>query len=260
MRMSNYMKKFAVIKGGKSDGQLALPLEERVREAATNIPLNFWKAYGFTKSSLGGFKDKVKLPSGKDVHIQGYGITLEKAFQGMNNVESLDSNYGVPHSVLVRMNTPEILALYVGINQIKQYSHIPMYSERFDMLIAQGRQNFAQLISALVHLGYNEAGVPKMADEKRGFSKFPIESGELIKRMKDIPPQDTGEFINSLLIPYRNYGQTNKELRYEFRNPFGHDEKRYDSTARNGWIAKIVNFMAAVYNANMKAYATRVQV
>lgn len=215
-------------------------LEVKVRDGANSI-LNKLPNYGFAKESLSPFLQKIKK-NGKFVNDEKGGYALENVFKGMNNFESLDGRYGAAANVLIKMNTSEILALYIGIQQKKP--NLSSFSK-------SESQNFPEIISELVSAGYEYRAVQQMANQKKGFSEHPTYRGGLIERMRHVPEEDKNKFIKSLSIPYRNFGGTTEELRYEFRDPFESDERRYDRTGKTIWINKIVKLMEMVYKCNM---------
>ena len=200
---------------------------------STKEVLNTAAFYGFSEDNLSPF-----LRTPRD-------YALQRAYYGMNNFESLNGDLGVPDSVLMRMNTADIIALYIGIQQAKYDAH---GSQNLNGQIRIARENFPSLISKLVHKGWEYTGVAGICN--KGFSLHSRISGALIDRMQYISQEDREKFGRSLAMPLRVPGQTTTELRYEFRNPFGRGEDEYDKTAREILIKNIVSFMEAVYIKN----------
>ncbi|MBI2101116.1 hypothetical protein HYT53_00725 [Candidatus Woesearchaeota archaeon] len=208
--------------------------------------------YGSTEDNMKVFLQKTMLSDKKTlIDSKTNGVALEKALEGMNNFESFNGQYGVAHSILIRMNTPEILALYIGIQQAKSYAYFPSTANKFSELISLGGKNFGDMISKLVGIGYEYDGIKKMARLRRGFWRHSTSPGALIKRMYDVPKEDQAKFIKSLLTPYRKFGEYTDEFKYEFKDPFGRDEQRHDYSGKKAWINRIADFMKQVYISNM---------
>jgi len=232
-------------------------LEDRIREQPvlkaieSARVLNDAPYYGLTEDNMKVFLQKTMLSDKKTlIDSKTNGIALEKALEGMNNFESFDGKYGVAHSILIRMNTPEILALYIGIQQAKNYGYFPSTANRFSELISLGGKNFGDMISKLVGIGYEYDGIKKMARLRRGFWKHSTSPGALIKRMYDAPKEDQAKFIKSPLARYRKFGEYTDEFKYEFKDSFGRDEQRHDYTGKKAWINRIAGFMKQVYISN----------
>lgn len=214
---------------------------ERLEEKVTSTPamsikevLNTGPFYGFSEDSLSPF-----LRTPRD-------YALQRAYYGMNNFESLNGDFGVPDSVLMRMNTADIIALYIGIQQSKYDAHGSQ--EITNEQIRMARENFSHLISKLIQTGWQYPGVA--GTSKKGFLLHSRKPGALIERMQYIPQEDREKFERSLAMPLRVPGQVTRELRYEFRNPFGRGEDEYDQPARKIWITNIVDLMKVAYIKN----------
>ena len=256
-------RKFDIINGGKSIPITELPLfratgeellEQKVEDAPQLEIVNDLHNFGVTAESLNPFLYKIPVERRKPIDDRLNGYALEKAVLGVHNVESLDGQFGVPFPALARMNTPEILALYIGIQQRKYDRAISTTTHLFDETVDLGRTDFPRLMSELVQTGYKYRGVHAMAKEGKGFFSFPTAPGDLIERMQGIPPEDREKFIQSLLLKRRTFGERTKELNYEFRNPFAPGEERYDDTGKRTWIKKIVMAMGLVYRSHSDSY------
>ena len=252
-------RRLEVLQGGRSKkpgGTLPLfdvseiddhTLEKRVEDGTQEPVFNLLEGYGFSQQNLAPFKEKKVLANGTKVNNRGDGIGLEQMFEGMNNFESPDYRYGASHNILIRMNTPEIAALYLGIQQAK-------VNPKYTGLISLAVEDFPGLVSKIVEIGYQYDGVRKMADGEKGFNGHSKKPGELIQRMQYVPTQDRQKFIRSLQIAHRNFGRFTKELTYEFIWPFNPGEDSHDDTGKVMWIRRVVQFMGKLYGNNTASY------
>lgn len=256
-------RKFGIINGGKGRPITELPLfratggeslEKKVEDAPQLEMVNDLHNFGVTTENLNPFLYKISGEGRKPLDDRSNGYVLENAVLGAYNVESLDGQFGIPFSMLTRMNTPEILALYIGIQQRKYDRAISTRTHLFDEAVDLGRTDFPRLMSELVGIGYRYRGIQNMANEGRGFAGFSTAPGDLIKRMQDIPPEDREKFIQSLLLKRRTFGERTRELNYEFRDPFAPDEERYDDTGKRTWINQLVMAMGLVYRSHSDSY------
>lgn len=269
---------FRVVKGNRPDTDNQLSLfdignESALERIAQEKPIpaikdkpkqvqysNDLPCYGITQSSLQIFRQKVKLSDGSLVALKEDGIALEKALEGMMNFESLDGRFGVGYEILSRMNSSEILAMYIGIQQAKIDACISTTMEKYDKLLQLGQQNFPTMISKLVGTGYGFSGIKRVADTGNGYSLHPTERGDLIRRMQDVPQEVRNRFIESLKIPYRRFDRPSKGifsppsvLGKGYEDPIPDEkEPRHDYTAKGIWIRHISSFMADVHRINAR--------
>ncbi len=234
-------------------------LETIAQQAQTPEVLNDKPAYGIVKEVLAVFMQRIRIGRMMVDSIEN-GLLLEKILEGIINFESLDGKYGVPHEILARMNTPEILALYAGIQQRKVDAMISTSKERYDGLISLIEKDFSAGISELVGIGYtypiivNMANHPSQASQKYGFHLHPHAPEQLIERMRMISPEAKRKFIDSLKVPYRRLEKLDQPpstyFSYPAKDPFSWDEERHDNTGKKRWITDITNLMRKVYDLN----------
>jgi hypothetical protein len=237
-------KKFGVINGGKgkaSQGQLSLfgqgdDLENRVsmQLVSVNKAIN----YGITFEELASFQSK---PDGGKRTENYYGI--QKAWRGMNNMESFDGNFGVSHNMLTMMKAAEIVALYIGIGQAKINNAIGR-GEKYN-LGRDAEPTFGRIVNDLVNIGYEHHGVKVMSNKKSN----KVITVPLVDRMNSISFEEKKRFIESVNLPYRKTGTTTKQFDYEFRDP--HPENKADYTGINIYRRHIADFIQVVYNKNI---------
>ena len=247
-------QKLAVITGGKGrvpSNQLSLfekpstvvPLEEIAGKPTP--PINNFVNYNITFEELASFQSK---PTERVRNENYYGI--KHAWYGINNMESFNGLYGIPHEMLVRLKPFEIIALYISIAQVKQADAISGGKDvRCNRMIATEEKNFGFLINELGSMARDYHGINVMANKK---SNKEIQAPSLRDRMQSVSSASKKKFMRSLKIPYRRPGNTNRQLTYEFRDP--HPEDISDSTGINIYRSHIAEFIKAEYENNTKQF------
>jgi len=149
----------------------------------------------------------------KKGHLTGLEYnTLKDVFYGMNQ-------FSAPKQMLAAMNPTEILALYAGIQGLK---------ERFirDVKLPENTV-FENLVSAMVSKPLEVSGTLAY-QHNRSRKIYPAEPGALKKRMAALPSETKLKFMNLLEQP-RRYSNAEKTPAEDFYDPNcdGHSVKVY---------------------------------
>lgn len=204
-------------------------LEKEATEIAKNLPpsiVNSVVAYGVTRKDMSGFKN----------NQPGNYEALERILIGIHNIN-------VPHKILRELNSSEILALYLGIGQLKTYGRVKKGHEEKSYTNIM-KMDFADQMSLLISYGYRYNGIRIMKNS--GFREHLIGRGELKKRMSEIHPSVQRQFVDSLKKP------TVKSNRYDRINGFydPNPEGLKDWTAKNIYVNHIVKLLEDIHQKN----------
>jgi len=206
--------------------RIAMFLPDIKHESETGSRIvNDVENYGIIKEDLRCFRSKAK----------GNYEALEDIFYGIHNID-------VPHEQLQRMNSAEILALYLGTGELKRNMEIDG-TKYIDII----NKPIEEIVSKLVNFGFKYNGIRTM--QKRGFVKHDTSRGALKKRMKELPFEVKDEFLSSLKKPYRKSNIDDK-IKFEFydSNVEGHK----DYTTKRIYISNIDRIMGNIHHRNLK--------
>ncbi len=246
-------RRFEVIPGGKDkaqDNQLSLfkpekddaSLEQRL-SSKPMPPINTFIDYGINFDELASFQSKPDERTRSDNY---FGI--QKAWYGLNNMESLNGRFGVPHEMLVRMKPFEIVAMYMGIAQVKMDGAVSGgRNERYNRMLQTPETEFGEVVNEIVNIAHEYHGIKVMRNKKSN----QIEAPPLKVRMQTISSDTKKKFMASLRIPYRNPGTPNGYYSYEFVDP--HPENKPDYTGIEIYRNRIAKFMRVVYARNSQS-------
>ena len=222
--------------------------DRTLEERAVSEPLqgiNHLVDYGVTFAELGSFQSK---PSEKA--RAGNYKAIKEAFYGINNMESFDGRFGVPHEMLAMMKPFEIVGLYIGIAQVKRdgaYSADASKRLRHDAMMIQSISEFGRVINDLVNIAYQYHAIKVMANKKSN----KIESLSLKERMQSISEDSKERLINVFAHVYREPGSATGRFPHEFRDP--HPEDKPDYTGINIYRRHVAGFMHALFAINTKS-------
>src|SRR3989344_4815848 len=117
-----------------------MTLEERaVSEPLQGI--NYLPDYGVTFDMLISFLSK---PS-EEARAGNY-KAIKEAFYGIDNMESFDGRFGVPHEMMTMMKPFEIVGLYIGI------AHAKKAATEYDNIVTLLPDRFEEAINKLVNI------------------------------------------------------------------------------------------------------------
>ena len=187
----------------------------RLADSLPDIILNSEPAYGVTEEDLVASFDNSRI---------GNYEALENMLIGLNNAD-------VPHKILAALNSSELLALYLGIGQLKKQGSIRygMKNQRdipYTELIEKG---FEEQISLLISYGYRRRGIRVMRE--RGFTSHPNKRGQLRQRMSKIDSRTREQFRESLGYSLRMHQKQDREsliknLAYQLSEVYERNTKR----------------------------------
>lgn len=258
-------RKFTVINGGQGEvitpRQLSFfddgrqtphkPKEPKPLELIVTFepvkPINLVKCYGVTFDELASFQSK---PTDWERVENYYGI--QKTWYGLNNMESRDGRFGVPHEMLVRMKPFESVALYLGVAQVKMDDAVSGgQNDRYDRMKETSETEFGKLVNELVRIADQFHGMKVMMNKKSNR----IDALPLKMRMQSVSSAAKDKFMNSLRLTYRNPIKNEegtsktKNYPYEFLEP--HPENKPDHTGIEIYRRHIADFMKVIYSQNI---------
>lgn len=182
---------------------------------------------------------------GEGLRTENY-LGAQKAWQGLNNFESLDGSFGAGHEILGILKPAERIALYIGIAQVKIDENMARTepNQRYKAMLEIPNSGFGYLMSWLISIGYKYNAVRVMGNKE--------ENVEFIKeRMDRISDIQKNVFVDSLRIAWRNPSPVTES--YPYKYPFEDlGIERETATTQNlrWYLKKIVAFMGQVYTAN----------
>ncbi len=119
-------------------------------------PINESENYGITREALASFRSR----SNRQGNYHG----MKLAYYGIQNMVSSDGQYlDLPHEMLVRMKPADIVALYIGIGEIRTDGHYYPGDVSYKRMVDTSPEDFSDLISELVKIGYSYAGTKAMS-------------------------------------------------------------------------------------------------
>lgn len=239
-------------------------LEQRLAEVPSRYtytdPINLFTDYGISSEWLATFRSTPgKTQEQKNSRMKQNYRLIETFFYGLNNMESLDGLYGIPHEMLTRMKRAEIAALYIAIGDLKRVGAKTEYKDhKYVRLIDTPADKFEGLMSELVYpkLGYK--GLPHpikvmLAKDKKYHQGIPA----FYDRMRSVSYDSRLKFIESLKLKPREPGKTNRHFKYEYRinNIEGPHEpwEKPDLMGIDIHRVDISKFFGKLYKLNTKA-------
>ena len=211
-------------------------IEKETLKIASSLPesiVNSEKAYGIKKEDMKCFKRKQP----------GNYTALEKIVIGLKNCD-------VPHKILRELNSSEIIGLYVGIGQLKDWGRLQ--SGNNDVRYKEFMEKeFTSQISLLISYGYRYDGIRIMRN--RGFKSHPNKPGQLKERMECIDNTTRKQLVDNLSKP------SIKSKRYDSINGFDdpNAEGLKDQTAKIIYIGHIASLLNYIQKKNTKNYQNR---
>ena len=147
---------------------------------------------------------------------------------------------GIPVEVLRQLDTPDVFALYYGINSLKGIDH------------NLGGLSFGKLISKLVHAGYVEReacaenAIMAAQHKKLGYAVHRSVSAGVADRMGTLDESIKLQFLRAFYT-MREYSQEHSGQNWQFHDPVyeRHHSKRYGAidgaSSRKGYVSLFTN-------------------
>jgi hypothetical protein len=204
-------------------------INKEAQKIAQQLPksiVNSKKAYGITETGMSYLKN----------HNPTNYNALERILSGIHNCD-------VPHKILRELNSSEILALYLGVGQLKTYNYIPKKDDEIRFVEFMNLE-FPEQMSLLVGYGYEYSGIRVI--KGRGYSEHPTKPGDLKRRMNEIHPSLFQEFIDSLGKPTVKSDKCDKINSYHDPNIDGPK----DGVGRKNYIHRIVTEISHIFERN----------
>jgi len=151
--------------------------------------VNSLPGYGVNETTLSCFRARYQG------NVNYY--LLRQIWCGLTYTET-ENGQGTPHVFLASMNTSEDLALERGFGKLIKDSYIELGKRR--ITIEDLRSMPAErVVSQMVSYGVRHKAMQNM--KRRGYTKFPTESGDLIRRIKALDKKAKNRFMDLLDSP-----------------------------------------------------------
>jgi len=162
--------------------RLAKTLPEHASDKAVQKPeFNLADSYGITRKDLEACFDNFRI---------GNHDALNDILLGLINID-------VPHDILKRMNSSEILGLYLGIGNFKKYGTMVARKDKALTREEILNKGFKEQISLLVSYGYRKyQGIRDM--KGRGYTQHSTKKKGMQMRMDKVEEQARADFYESL--------------------------------------------------------------
>ncbi len=233
--------------------------------------VNDYENYGLTSSNFKFFRQsklensKTKLKTWDEIKNRTF-HNLEDMFYGINNAE-------VPTEILEQMNTPEIMAMYVGIgiykikpllldlkeksifkiedDNMKRITDIEPKIKNMKYLIKNHKDISAEkLISNFVEIGYQTIRQRGTGTKdynikefnKIGFTEYKTNSGDLLDRIKKVPIGSKSYFVEQIKKSKIYSTKESNRIDYEKSKAFQNPNKN----ALTGWHGNKKKYIDAI--------------
>lgn len=220
--------------------QSLLPLEARFKptspiNVATNYSIDSEILRSFTSEPYGRYEDNF--------------YASQRVWYGLNNMESLDGRFGVPHEMLTRLKPAEILALYIGIKQSKTLALVgEKFNERYEVMTQIPNSGFDHLIKWLMAIGYEHHAI-KLIDKKVPEAQDVV---SLSGRMLSISDASKDKFMESFSLMYRNPSPPDENYPYEFQDLGLTEKESPNRRAIKSYVTLIAGFIREMYIKNLE--------
>ena len=238
-------------------------IEETVAEPKTKPVLdpkqdrkNSYKNWGISKSHLLAMAPEYFSESGsrarrKNPHAS-YNA-LECLFYGLNIVESPGKNIGLPDEALQKMNSSDIIAMYIGIGQVRRHGSMALgktgisYNELVKLPVEE-------MVSKLVGHGFRYSGIRHMRGY--GYKDLPTAKGNLKERIAALPDEVKDQLKKAIMYVKPDTGLRKKSdlesfgENDDFRDP--NQEQKTDPTARRMYCNWSYSLIKSMYDAKTR--------
>ena len=262
------MKKFGVLKGGKSrkhiidarQGGLLIPAgpeESKLERMASvqskisftvnllpNYAVNDDVVNGVNKGPLHIFRS---TPPPTVKHMTYNFNFLYLAFVGACNMESQDGRYGIPHEMLISMSRAEVLAAYhkAAVLKIRHAAEIDGYKPFMD-LRKLSLDDVGEFVNDSVTRAIKDChGLRELYN-----SEMPLHKAPLIDRVNSLAPEIRKKFLESIMLQYRLINRATAEFPYSIRDFDPDRTPNYEGI--DIYRRAIAKFMRDVYAKNLE--------
>lgn len=150
--------------------------------------VNSLPGYGINEQALSCFKPKYQ----GDINF----YLVRQIRRGLTYTETESSS--MPHIFLASMNTSEDLALERGFGKLIKDGYIELRKRRITIEDLKGMPA-EKAVSQMVSYGMRHKAMQAM--KRKGYTKFPTKSGDLIRRIKALDRKSKGKFMALLDSP-----------------------------------------------------------